>query len=314
LRWESDREFNQMQALECRRTRYFFIVVLLFGLTGSAWAEVCKGSKVPRATLAEYDGKVTLSATEREAAIQTHLPWGAPACPTLLPHQAYIVCYSPEARVALWAAYGLRAEDLVSAERKDAFRTDPRLSEEENASCADYAGSGYDRGHIVPRDDMNRTPATQAYTFYLTNMAPQTPSLNRGLWRWLEERVRDYARKYGEIYVMTGSVIEDPGRTLPSGRVRIPSRFYKVLLRTKPDGSRDALGIVLPNLLRGLPVPPGTMGVQGERVSAKDADAFLAGHTVSIREVEQLTGLDLLPKLDAEALKRAVASELWPRN
>lgn len=297
-----------------RRIRHLFITVLLLAFAGSAWAEVCKGSKVPRAKLAEYDAQASLSATEREAALQTHLPWGAPACPTLLPHQAYIVCYSPEARVALWAAYRLRAEDVVSAERKDAFRTDPRLSVEENPSCADYAGSGYDRGHIVPRDDMNRTPATQAYTFYLTNMAPQTPALNRGIWRWLEEIVRDYARKYDGIYVMTGSVLGDHGRTVPSGRVRIPTRFYKLLLRTKSDGSRDALGIVLPNLLRGLPVPPGTMGVQGERISGKDADAFLAGHTMSIREVEGLTGLDLLPKLDAEALKRAVASELWPRN
>ncbi|MFI5342529.1 MAG: DNA/RNA non-specific endonuclease [Candidatus Methylomirabilales bacterium] len=134
-----------------------------------------------RAKLAEYDGKVTLSAPEREATLQTHLPWGAPACPTLLPQQAYIVCYSPEGRVALWAAYRLRAEDLVSAERKDAFRTDPRLSVEETASCADYVGSGYDRGHIVPQDDMNRTPATQANTFYLTNMAPQTPSLRTAI-------------------------------------------------------------------------------------------------------------------------------------
>jgi endonuclease G len=290
------------------------ILALLSILAGTAWAEICKGNKVLRAKLAEYDAKVTLSATERDAALQTHLPWGTPACPTLLPHQAYIVCYSPEARVALWAAYRLRAGDLVSAERKDAFRTDPRLSAEENASCADYADSGYDRGHIVPRDDMNRTPAIQAYTFYLTNMAPQTPALNRGIWRWLEELVRDHARKYDEIYVMTGSVHEDPARAVPSGRVRIPTRFYKVLIRTKSDGALDALGIVLPNLMRGLPVPPGTMGLQGERVSAKDADAFLAGHTVSIREVEQLTGLDLLPKLDAEALKRAVASQLWPRN
>ena len=44
------------------------------------------------------------------------------------------------------------------------------------------------------------------------------------------------------------------------------------------------------------------------------ADAFLAGHTVSLREVEHLTGLELLPTLEAEGLKKAMASELWPRN
>jgi len=35
---------------------------------------------------------------------------------------------------------------------------------------------------------------------------------------------------------------------------------------------------------------------------------------MSIREVEHLTGPDLLPTLDAEAFKKAVASELGPRN
>ena len=44
------------------------------------------------------------------------------------------------------------------------------------------------------------------------------------------------------------------------------------------------------------------------------ADFSLVGHTVSIRELETLTGLALLPKLDAESLKKAVASELWPRT
>jgi hypothetical protein len=41
---------------------------------------------------------------------------------------------------------------------------------------------------------------------------------------------------------------------------------------------------------------------------------YLAAHTVSLKEIEHLTGLDLLPKLDAESLKKAVAWELWPRN
>jgi len=61
-------------------------------------------------------------------------------------------------------------------------------------------------------------------------------------------------------------------------------------------------------------VPPGTRGVQGDKVSAREADAFLAARLVSIREPERQAGLDLLPRLDAEALKQAVASELWPRS
>ena len=47
---------------------------------------------------------------------------------------------------------------------------------------------------------------------------------------------------------------------------------------------------------------------------SKVPKAALTGHIGSISEVENLTGVDLLPKLDGEALKRAVASELWPRD
>ncbi len=54
--------------------------------------------------------------------------------------------------------------------------------------------------------------------------------------------------------------------------------------------------------------------MQGKRINAKASDAYFAGYTLSILELENLTRLDLLPKLDAEALKRAVASGLWPRN
>ncbi len=169
--------------------RHLVTPVLLLFLAGSAWAEVCKGSKVPKAEREQYDAQATLSVAEAQQAIQTHLPWGQPTCPKLLPNREYIVCYTPTHRVALWAAYQLRAEDVVSATRRDAFRTDPRLSEQESASCADYAGSGYDRGHIVPRDDMNRSPAAQANTFFLSNVSPQSPALNRGRGRCFLSRI-----------------------------------------------------------------------------------------------------------------------------
>ncbi len=102
---------------------------------GSAWADVCQGSKIPKADLAQYDVQAILSPADQEAALQTHLPDGQPTCPRLLPQHEYILCYDPGNRVALWAAYELRAEDVVKADRLDAFRTDPRLSEDENSGA-----------------------------------------------------------------------------------------------------------------------------------------------------------------------------------
>lgn len=297
-----------------RQARHLFALGLLLVFAASAAAEVCPSSQVPKAERDQYDALVPISPAQEATALQTHLPFGAPPCPKLLPQGEYIVCYSPTHRVALWAAYRLKAEDVVDLPRRNAFRTDPRLTAEDSSHCADYAGTGYDRGHIVPRGDMNRSKAAQANTFFLSDMAPQTPALNRGMWRWLEDLVRSYAQRYGEVHIVVGSVIQEPRRVLPAGNVTIPSRFYKVVIRTNPDGTQDALAMVLPNLVKGLPVPPGTQGVAGERISAEEADTYLAAHTVSIREIGNLTGLDLLPNLDADALKRAVALELWPRN
>jgi len=288
-----------------------WLLFLLCGIvfSASAWAEVCKGSKVPKADHAQYDAQAVLSPADQDAALQAHLPYGQPTCPKLLPQQEYILCFDPVNRVALWAAYKLTANDVMAAQRLDAFRTDPRLTDNENAHCDDYAGTGYARGHAVPRDDMNRSPAAQANTFFLSNMSPQVNAFNGGIWSRLERLVRDYATHYETVYVITGSVIQEPIQHLPSGRVAIPSRFYKVIVRTAASGTPDVLPIVLPHI-------PFTPGPEAHTATqrGKAADAYLSAHTVSLKEIEYLTGFDLLPKLDAENLKKAVASELWPRN
>lgn len=103
-------------------------LVLVLLLSTSAWAEVCKGSKVPKPDLATYDAQAVLAPDEQLAAIETHLPYGQSARPRFLPNREYVLCHDPVNRVALWAAYKLTADDMVSAQRLDAFRTDHRLS------------------------------------------------------------------------------------------------------------------------------------------------------------------------------------------
>ncbi len=99
--------------------RRLVTLALLILLTGTAWAEVCKGSKVPKAELQRYDAQATLSAADAELALRTHLPWGQPACPKLLPGREYILCYTRTHRVALWAAYELRGQDVVNRSRRE---------------------------------------------------------------------------------------------------------------------------------------------------------------------------------------------------
>ena len=101
-------------------------VAVLILFSGTTWAEVCKGSKVPKAALGKYDAQVVLSPDDEATAIQTHLPYGQPACPRLLPQHEYIICYDPVIRVALWAAYHLTAEEVVSAQTPSSLTGRPR--------------------------------------------------------------------------------------------------------------------------------------------------------------------------------------------
>src|SRR5262249_15119263 len=77
-------------------------------------------------------------------------------------------------------SYRLEAADVVDAQRVNAFRTDPRLPIDQNPSCDDYAGSGFDRGHTVPRSDMNRSLTAMVNTFFLTNMTPPASERDSG--------------------------------------------------------------------------------------------------------------------------------------
>jgi len=292
-------------------SRVWLVLILLS--VDPAWTEVCKGSKAPKAELRRYDATAKRPLPDVAAVISTHLPWGQPACPMLLPQWEYVLCYTTVQRVPLWAAYELRREDVVSRGRRDAFRSDPRLTAAENAQCADYKGMGYARGHTVPDAEMGRSKVSQAHTYLFSNMTLQWPRLNSGPSLWLERAVRDYATIYGKVAVITGSIFSEHVPAVPSGRVGIPERYYKrVVVRTDTNGAPVALALMLPNQAERFTLPP--RRAEDDRPDVRASDRLLEAHLVSIQEIERLTGLDLLPQLDGAALKEAVASELWPRN
>jgi len=298
--------------------RSLLSLAMLLLLAGAAWAEVCPFNEVPKATLAQYDQQVVLTEAEKQQARTEHAPWGAARlCNRLLEHREYLVCYDPQTRVALWVAYRLRAADVTDLPRKNAFRTDPRLTADETAVCDDYRGSGYDRGHAVPRSDMNRSPVVQANTFLLSNMAPQTPILNRGMWAYLEDSVRQWAVKFNEVYVMSGSVFMGSPHTLPSGRVGIPRQFYKIIVRVDPTGQLQSQAFLLTNG-KSLPIPPTQhpVGVPGQHISAANADSYLATRLKPIIVIRLLAHTDFFPDLppaQKQALVHADPSDLWPK-
>ncbi len=208
-------------------------------------------------------------------------------------HPGFALLYDEEHEQARWVAYHLTRDELYgTAKRKDNFRADPSISTG-SAELADYRGSGYDRGHLIPAGDLTWSDEAMSASFYLSNMSPQDGSFNRGIWSQLEATVRNFADTEGSVYVVTGPVLTDgPYRTIGANEVSVPNAYYKVILDYE-EPELKAIGFVLPN---------------------EGSKSDLKGYATTVREVEELTGLDFfhrLPDTQEELLETRYDTEAW---
>ena len=126
----------------------------------------------------------------------------------VIKHEGYTVSYNSEYRIANWVAYELTATEAKSkkTERSNKFVSDPQVKGA-TAMNEDYTRSGYDRGHLAPAGDMKWSAKAMRESFYLSNICPQKPKLNRGIWKDLEEQCRLWALDNGSLLIVTGPVI-----------------------------------------------------------------------------------------------------------
>ena len=102
-------------------------------------------------------------------------------------HNGFSLQYSEQREQPIWIVYELIKEEVVSKaiSRTDNFRPDHSIKTG-SATLADYKASGYDRGHLAPAADMGHSKESMSDSFYLSNMSPQVPQFNRGIWKKLE--------------------------------------------------------------------------------------------------------------------------------
>ncbi|RYY41026.1 MAG: DNA/RNA non-specific endonuclease [Chitinophagaceae bacterium] len=213
-------------------------------------------------------------------------------------HEGYALGYRTDAGQAAWAAYQLTGSEVRAANtpRSNDFRPDPAVPGG-TADNSDYEQSGYDRGHLAPAEDLSFSTKAMSGSFYYSNISPQLPAFNRGVWRRLEELVRFWARTYDTVYVVTGPVLEPNLRTVGPHYVAVPNQFYKVVLRYGGGGA-SAMGFLLNNA---------------------PSAATLRSFAVPVDSVERVTGLDFFPQLpddvEREVERRAdEASWKWTRE
>lgn len=210
----------------------------------------------------------------------TQSSWAMPAIlptETVTQHSAYSLVYNHKHMQAKWVAYNLTYGNTIGgAERSSKFSIDPSISPR-TAVTSDYTKTGYDRGHLAPAGDMKFSAQAMSESFYMSNVSPQLPGFNRGIWKKLEEQFRSWAPSSHPVFVVTGPVLTDPisshiGQTCS---ISVPQRFYKIMLDTASP--MRAIAFVLPNNSSTQP---------------------LSSFAMSIDEAERITGIDFFPKLN----------------
>lgn len=174
-------------------------------------------------------------------------PYGFPTGKTgiELCREGYATLNDIDAKIPIWTVYTLTpAESLGCFDRSNGFTSDHSLPEGKRAELSDYTKSGYDRGHIAPSADMVWSENANDESFLLSNIAPQTATLNRGQWKALENFIRTYTIEYNSsVTVYTGPIYNKSSKTIGDNKVVVPEAFYKIII---DNLTNDVLAFILP--------------------------------------------------------------------
>ncbi|MFT5822124.1 MAG: endonuclease G [Crocinitomix sp.] len=191
-------------------------------------------------------------------------------------HNGYSLSYDEQAEQADWVFYKLTRSSISSfIKRSNDYREDPFVNEG-SATLDDYRGSGYDRGHLAPAGSMKLGAQSMSHSFFMSNISPQYPAFNRGVWKRLEGKVRFWVESKDSIFVVTGPVLDSPLDTIGGNNVIVPRAYYKTLLTYK-DEKVKGIAFLLPH---------------------EESDKSLYAFATSIDSVEVITGIDFYSNLD----------------
>ena len=223
-----------------------------------------------------------------------NLSFGVPGrADTIIDRPGYALGYIEYHEQPAWVIYIMTQPEATTkaAKRTNKFRSDPEIPTG-SAATGDYRRSGYDREHLAPAADMAFSGRTMADSFFMSNMSPQKPAFNRGIWKELEAQVRQFAISEGDIYVVTGPILPTTKTiTIGANKVTVPSAYYKVVYdRTAPE---KMIAFIIPN---------------------KGSKASLQQFVVTVDAVEKETGLDFFPLLPAKKqaeLESTITIDAW---
>jgi endonuclease G len=143
----------------------------------------------------------------------------------------YALSYNKDLNVSNWVSWELNASWYGDVPRYSGnFLQDPLLPYGYyRVRHADYTNSGFDRGHMVRSEERTATGEDNRSTFYMTNILPQTPDLNQGVWLNLEYHLEDLCKKENkELFVMAGGIFHTKQKI--NNIVAIPDSCFKIVV------------------------------------------------------------------------------------
>lgn len=215
-------------------------------------------------------------------------PWGEPSIQstTNICHQGYYTAYDSENKIPGFVSWVLTEKAAQGCNGRDGqFSRDP-MANGKDVSPSTYDNSGYDRGHLADANDFNYDHNLEVQSFYMTNMTPQVPGLNRGPWKWVEEASRNWAVDEHQVTIYAGPVISRDDKRFNG--VDVPKFFWKIIIDST---NNDSITFLMPN----------------KKFSSKAVPETI----VSINDIQNITGIKFpLPKT-IDVNKKANMDD-WP--
>jgi endonuclease G, mitochondrial len=206
-------------------------------------------------------------------------------------YDGFVVCVDCRTKVPLWTYEILTSEDLEGDAAREAcrFKENTELPAHMRSELADYAGSGFDRGHLVAAGDCKSSKEKMDASFLLSSICAQDPGFNRGAWARLEKHARDLVKTATKVHIVSGPLFlaaEDGsgGRRISfpvigKNDVAVATHFFKVVVLEGVAGDKKVVAYLLPNE----PIP---------------ATEPLEKFEVTIEKIERLSGIFFGPLLN----------------
>jgi endonuclease G len=212
----------------------------------------------------------------------------------VIDHAYYSLSYNEKNEQAEWVAYVMDREmlNVPNLPRYNYFDPDYKVTTR-SSFHRDYNGSGYTRGHLIPAGDMAFDTLAMRESFLMSNISPQLREFNNGVWKELEENVRDWSHKAERLYIIAGPIFDGPRKTIgKENKIAVPDAFFKVLL-DYTDPEKKAIAFIIPH-----------------KMSDKRIQEFM----VSIDEVERVTGFDFFGEMINDTEEEKLESQIDPHK